>query len=247
MKKTKLIIILTFVSLLLNAQKNPVVSITKLTDNNGKLKVDYSILYTNPEQIFDIELHVSHLNETPIIVKTTTGDIGEKIVGGTGKQIIWDYEKDGIFLDENVNVQLTADVSIDANYHSTAKLLLISTFLPGKGVNMLNRTKPFAGWLILGYGFVGTSAGFYAMSSNTYSNYTNATSVSDRGKYYSKYQTQLIISGVSALGAIGVWGINYFRIFSTKKMMRNMYSNWQLLPNYDYFTNTNFLTLSYKF
>ncbi|MBN2662939.1 MAG: hypothetical protein JXR68_04755 [Bacteroidales bacterium] len=250
MKTLQLFITMLFVSILSFAQGNPQISITKLTDDEGKLYVDYSILYTTPEQSFDITLDVKLNNGTPIQVSSTSGDVGTNIKGGTNKQIIWAYEQDKIYLDENISVQIISDLKVDANYYSTSKLILASTILPGRGVTMLNRSYSFIGWTIAGYGLVGASVGTYLWSKATYLNYTNATLETEKKLFYSKYQTQTIISGVSALSAIGIWGINYFRIFSTKNKMKLLTQtslNWQIVPNFEYLSNTNMLTITYKF
>jgi len=246
MKKIHFLILFTFASIIALGQT---ISITKLAEDNGKIIVTYTILYSTPEQLFDINLIVTQFNGAPIQVITTSGDIGTNVKGGTGKQIVWNYEQDGVFLNENVNVQISANASVDANYHSMAKLLFASTILPGKGVSILNHSNSYIGWSILGYGLIGASGGGYLLSQNTYSKYNSALTISERDNYYSNYQAQLLFSGISAASAIGVWSINYFKLFSTKSRIKhaNNTAYWQISPKYDNKTYSNMFALSYRF
>lgn len=250
MKKIALSIILTLVSIIIFAQENPKISITKLTNQDGKIYVDYSILYSAPEQLFEIILDVKTSNGTPIQTLTTSGDIGTNIKGGSNKQIIWDYEQDGVFLNEDVSVQIISNLKVDPNYYSTSKLIFASTLLPGKGVTMLDRSKSYLTWTIAGYGLAGASVGSYFLSKSSYTDFSNATLQTERDFYYSKYQIQTLISGISALSAVGIWGVNYFRLFATKNRIKYLSQttvNWQITPTFEYLSRTNMITFFYKF
>jgi len=153
-------------------------------------------------------------------------------------------------LDETIKIQLSADKVVNTNYYSTPKLILASTLLPGKGVNMLDRSKNYIGWTGIGYGLIGVSVLYSLSSSKVYNNYTTAITSTDRDTYFNKYKTQKTIAGVFAFSALGIWGINYARIFLTKNSIlkkQNSLSNWNLYPSYNPFSNSNMLTISFKF
>lgn len=250
MKTLQFLTLLLLISTSCLAQANPKITIIKLTNEDGKIYIDYSILYSSPEQLFEITLDVRTSNGTPIQTLTTSGDIGTNIKGGLNKQIIWDYEQDGVFLNEDVSVQIISNLKVDPNYYSTTKLIFASTLLPGKGVTMLDRSKSYLTWTIAGYGLVGSSVGSYFLSKSSYTDFSNATLQTERDFYYSKYQKQTLISGISALSAVGIWGVNYFRLFATKNRIKYLSQttvNWQITPTFEYLSRTNMITFFYTF
>lgn len=250
MKKITLLLVCALLASFSYGQKSPQITITKLSEEAGKIYINYEINQSFPEENFDVKIIVTHSNGQAIAAHTLDGDIGENIKGGKNKQIVWSYEHDGIYLDETINIKLSADKVVDINYYSMPKLILASTLMPGKGVNMLDRSKNYYGWTGLAYGLVGVSVLYSLSSLSTYNNYTAAITATDRDTYYNKYKTKTTVAGVAAISALGVWGWNYVRIFLTKNSIiknQNSLSSWFLYPSYNTFTNSNMLTLNFKF
>lgn len=250
MKRITFLFVLAFIANFSYGQKQAQITIINLYEDAGKIYINYDIDQSMPEESFDVKIIATHSNGQAIAAHTLGGDIGENIKGGKNKQVVWSYEQDGIYLDETINIQLFADKVVDVNYYSTPKLLIASTILPGKGVNMLDRSKSYLGWTGLAYGLVGVSVLYSLSSLSTYNNYTAAITATDRDTYYNKYKTKTTVAGVAAISALGVWGWNYVRIFLTKNSIiknQNSLSSWFLYPSYNTFTNSKMLTLSFKF
>ncbi len=250
MRKITLLLVFALLAVFSYGQKQAQITITKLSEEAGKIYINYDISQSMPEESFDVKVIATHTNGTPITATTLSGDIGENIQGGENKQIVWSYEQDSIYLDETINIQLSANKIINTNYYSTPKLLIASTILPGKGVYMLDKTQNYLNWTYAGYGLIGTFALFRGISSIYYNKYTKAQILDDRNKFYTICKINSTIAGAAAISAIVVWGWNYARIFITKNSImkkQNSLSNWQLYPSYNTFTNSNMLTLSFKF
>ncbi len=245
----KVILIVAYLIIYINvySQTSAKIFINKLTKDNGKLTVSYSILYSSPQEIFNISMIAKHKNGAPIIAKTFTGDM-QNVKGGANKQFVWDFQSDGLFLDEEIDIQLKANPSIDYTYYSTPKLLLASTLMPGKGVTMLDKNKGHFMWTFSGYALAAGSVGLYFLSEHTFNSYQNSITLSERQYLFSQYKMQYYASGIAGLGAIAVWGINYVRVFTTKSMLKNtQFSYFNFYPQYDYRTNSSLMTFNYRF
>ena len=75
---------------------------------NDSLIIKYDIVDANPNERFDIRLEITDDTGAKINAVTLTGDIGDTIMGGINKQIIWDLSTDSIFLNTSINVELIA-------------------------------------------------------------------------------------------------------------------------------------------
>jgi len=81
----------------------------QLTLNNDSLIIEYNILGTNQNEMFNVSLEISDNTGAKINAVTLTGDIGDSIKGGINKQIIWNLSADNIFLSANINVEIIAE------------------------------------------------------------------------------------------------------------------------------------------
>ncbi|UCH15012.1 MAG: hypothetical protein JSV22_03360 [Bacteroidales bacterium] len=80
----------------------------QLTLVNDSLIINYHILDANPNERFDIRLEITDATGAKINAVTLAGDIGDTIMGGVNKQIIWNLAADSIFLNTAINVELVA-------------------------------------------------------------------------------------------------------------------------------------------
>ncbi len=117
--RTKLIILIFLKLILLNillcvvffdctGQVRAKISQPQLTLINDSLIIDYNIVDAGPNDMFNIKLEITDDAGAKINATTLTGDIGDTIMGGINKQIIWDLSADSIFLNTSINVELIA-------------------------------------------------------------------------------------------------------------------------------------------
>ncbi len=100
----------------LNAQSTVKVSKPVLSMNGNKVQISYDLLNSAKEDIYTIRIEVTDSKGQSIDARSLSGDIGDNIMGGGNKKILWDIEADSIFLDDEIFVQvyaLPAPVPVD--------------------------------------------------------------------------------------------------------------------------------------
>lgn len=190
------------------------ITLLKLEIIGNQLHITFNIDSKNPSDKFRITVEINKQNGELVHPKSITGELGENIISGNNKEIIWDLEKDSIYLDEEISVELLGEKLsvelIDAKLgesYSRSSLILMSTALPGLGQTKLTG-KP---WWIGGLAAYGTLAGgfiFYKMSRDDYDLYLDAKTTSTRDEYFDKSTKESVISNVFFVTATSIWVAN---------------------------------------
>jgi hypothetical protein len=234
----------------INAQKHQVEN-TIIENVNRKLEVKYDLIKTKPGQLFKITLQITKSNGNMITAKSLTGDIGEKIVGGANKKITWDYIADGILLNDEISIEVFADL-INPEYH-LGKSLMLSAIWPGLGMSSVESKKPY--WLlgVATYGCLGASYYYNKKANDSYNLYLNNTDETLNKELLKKSQDQNKLSKNLAYTAIGIWGVNLIwtaiRIKSKSSKKLSLLTKHDMLfySQYDPFTRTKGFALRMKF
>jgi len=103
----------------------------KLEFIGSQLHITYDIDNKNSKGKFNIRIEIHKQNGDPITPISITGDIGDNIKSGYNKRITWDLEKDTVYLDENISVEIIGKKHIES--FSKSSLILMSTAVPGLG------------------------------------------------------------------------------------------------------------------
>ncbi|NJO90422.1 MAG: hypothetical protein HC831_16810 [Chloroflexia bacterium] len=187
-----------------------------------------------------------------IRARTVDGDINRKIVGGQGYKIVWDLVADSIFINEDVDIQINADITVDLSCFKYSTLMLSSTVLPGTGLKKITQKKSYLFLGLLGYSGIGASIYFYVQGQKAYSDYENESNPITRQEHYdlaNKNNNNATIAGISSAG---IWLINY--IWLTTKWNRMKKENASLLNNklkiygnYSPVLKKPMFTISYQF
>jgi hypothetical protein len=182
------------------------ISQPKLEVVGKQLHISYDIVDKNPTDQFYVWVEMSKKSGEPILSKSLTGDIGEKITAGSNKLIIWDPEKDSIFLDEEIFVEVKAEMYTRAFNKGSA--MLLSALLPGLGQTKIKNGKPF--WLIgvAAYGAVAGGIITHKSYLKTYDSYTGEIDPKLRANLYSKAQKQSNISSAMIISGAAIWVAN---------------------------------------
>ncbi len=240
----------------LNAQKIKVVTLS-IQDIDNKLVINYDFVKSKEKQHFKVTLQITSSSGNPITIKSLSGDIGEDIPGGPDKQIIWDYNADGIVLQDKINIEIFADLIIDESEPvksiSGGKAILLSTIVPGLGLSGLDKGKPY--WLmgIAAYGTLGYSYILNKKANENYDSYLANTDKDINDELLSDSQSQNKLSKTMACTAAGIWGINM--IWTAIKAKNRNKKNIGLLSNpnfnlysvYEPFTKTSGLGIKLTF
>jgi len=140
--------------------------ITKLKEIGQKLVITYDIENYNDEDLFNVFVELTTSDGKVISPQNVEGDINKNLIGGINYKIIWDLAADSIYLDENVEIQLGADITVDIAHFKYSSLMLSSTLLPGLGLKKIERKKSYLIMSALGYVGLGVSTYFYTQSKN---------------------------------------------------------------------------------
>ncbi len=200
-----ILILLQLVGISVLAQKSKISNTTvEIADN--KMVVKYDLLGSKATKHYKILFEITNSTGLIIPTKNVSGDVGNNITGGPNKQIVWDYNADGIVYQDDINIQLSA-VFIYEDV-KTSKALMLSTLCPGLGISAMEKGKPY--WLLglVSYGCLGYS---YILNKKGYDNYTAYLNNSEdnlNDKLLKDSQDQKQISKTLGYAAAGVWGIN---------------------------------------
>lgn len=218
-----------------------------------KLEISYEFVSSKKKHRFDVWLEITTVSGKKINARALAGDIGDNLPGGKDKKIIWDYNADGIVLNEEINVKVKAIVSTVVGAVNTGKVILQSIALPGWGLSTIDPDKPY--WLlgVAGYAALGSSLYLRSSYKSNYDSYLNATDSDESKDFYDKSQSQKSLSGVFAYSAIGIWsfGIIWTAIKASKKnstlSARSNNQKFYFFSSYDPRYKASSFTVRYKF
>jgi hypothetical protein len=177
----------------------------KLEFYGNQLHITYNIDSKNLSDKFRITVEINRQNGEPVQPKSITGEIGGNIKSGNNKRIIWDLEKDAIYLDEDISVELKCEKL--SKPVSKGSLILMSTVLPGLGQTKMSG-KP---WWLVGVASYGALAGgfiFHKSYLNTYDSYKDEKDPFVRADLQDQAQKKLNISNTLFVTAASLWVAN---------------------------------------
>lgn len=226
---------------------------TNLSIIDKKLEISYEYAKSKKKHRFDVWVEITSSLGKKIIARALTGDIGDNLAGGKDKKIIWDYNADGIVLNEEVNIVVKAIVSTVVGAVNTGKMLFQSGIMPGWGISSIKSDKPY--WLlgIAGYAALGSSLYLNSSYKSTYDSYIDSNNETERADLLSKSRSQQSLSKVFAFSAIGIWctGIVWTAIKANKNNSTlSVFNKNQKIQFYSFYKpglNAKGFTLKYAF
>ena len=226
-----------------------------------KLIIKYDILNSKPGEIFNVTLFVTDSRGATLNSKTITGDIGNNISGGTGKQIVWDYISDNVKDEVEISIKIIIkkiekrpvnDGITSSGSPAKGGLILQSIALPGLGLSKLKENKPY--WImgIAGYGLIGSSIAFKLASNKNYDNFMNTSDPGKEVDYYNNFKKQKSISKGCIIGAAAIWVTDLVFIFRASSKPKettrlDQRKKISFIADYDFTTNLPLIKLKYVF
>jgi hypothetical protein len=214
MKTQKLILILPilFIPFISNSQGFQITP-PKLEFDGKQLQIGYDVVDKNQTDLFYVWVEIEKKNGESIPVKALSGDVGDKIKGGNEKKITWIPEKDNVFLDEEVLVEVKAEKYIKS--FNKASMMLLSTAVPGLGQTKISKGKPW--WLTSVAAYGALAGGFIVHSSyvKTYDSYRTEEDPLKRSDLHTKAQSQLNTSSALIISGAALWAANIFWVALT--------------------------------
>jgi hypothetical protein len=213
MKPQRLFLILPFLFLpFLSSSQGFQISPPKLEFDGNQLMIFYDVVTNNQADQFYVWIEMEKKNGEPIRMKTLSGDVGD-IKAGKNKMITWVPNKDSVFLDEEVSVEVKAEKYIKSFNKGSA--MLMSTAIPGLGQTKISKGKPW--WLtgVVVYGALGGGFIVYQNSIKTYDSYRIEEDPSKRVELRNQAQEQMNVSGVLIASGAALWVANIFWVAVT--------------------------------
>lgn len=181
------------------------------------IHINYDILNSTSSQEFRVDLVIEDAQGNKLNANTLTGDVGDRVRGGSGKRIIWDYRKDYGSLDGDIFVKVNvkalnppeprapaSPAVAQEEQFSRAGLILQSAAFPGLG---LTRYKGGPHWVkgVLAYGSLAGSIYLNRKAVNTYAGIIRESDLEQKTQLYNDAIRQDNISEVLAYAAIAIW------------------------------------------
>jgi len=246
-----LTVALMFTGQQLKAQKVKIET-TNLEILNNKLLIDYQFVKSKSTHHYSVWVEITKSTGEKINANALSGDIGDNITGGENKQIVWDYNKDGIILNDEINVEVFANITVLGP--GMGKAMLLSAVLPGLGLTAIDKGKPY--WLmgVAAYGLLGGSIYLNNQAVQQYNDYLNESEDAMLSQdLLSRAQGSDQLSKTLGYSALGVWlGSMVWTVLRAKSdskatMGFNKKQKLLFYGGIDPYTKTKGFTLKYRF
>ncbi|MBK7132756.1 MAG: hypothetical protein IPH69_08030 [Bacteroidales bacterium] len=171
------------------------------------MQITYDFVNKSASDEFYVWVEMEKKNGQPLRVKALSGDIG-KTKSGKDKKITWIPDKDSIFLDEEVLVEVKAEKYIKS--FNKGSMMLLSTVVPGLGQSKISKGKPY--WLA-GVAAYGALAGGLVVNQSyvkSYDLYRTEEDPTKRRDLLDQAQSQKNLSGVLIVSGAAIWAANLF-------------------------------------
>ncbi len=203
------------------AQSNARIDKIDFYQDGSNLVITYNIVKAKAGETFNIWVKITGASGNEIIPSAVSGDVGNGVLGGSDKRVIWDMQTDNAFINEEISVEIfarsegikqaegTKEKEVvpksERSGISVPAAMGLSVLLPGLGNRVVKGTG--AQWLlgVVGYGCVAGTILMNNASYNTYQDYLDETKPADRDDLYNTAKTQKTVSSVFLGAAIVIW------------------------------------------
>jgi hypothetical protein len=205
----KVYIFITFI-LLLNSEsfsQGYIITTPRLNFNGNQLMISYDILSKKHSDQFYIWVEMQKKSGDTMNVTALTGDIGKKINAGGNKLITWIPEKDSIFLNEEIVVEVKAE-KYERSFDKSS-MIFMSMALPGLGQTKMTNGKPW--WLagVAAYGSIAGGLFVYEKAQKTFDSYNSEKQDPvARAKLYDDYNKQINLCNAFIITGAAIWAAN---------------------------------------
>jgi hypothetical protein len=196
------ILTLLFISLLSSSQ-GFMISSPKVEFKDKQMQISYDIINKNQQDLFYVWVEMTKKNGEQIAGTSFSGDVGEKIQTGTNKMIIWEPEKDAIFLNEEIFVEVKAEKYVKS--FNKGSVMLLSVVVPGLGQTIIRKGNP---WWLTGVAAYGVLAGGIVTNKSyikSYDSYLIEGDLIKRAAFYNQSQKQMNLSNVLIISGAVLW------------------------------------------
>jgi hypothetical protein len=218
MKRSFFLITAVAIFLNVSAQTGIKISTPEVSYLNGILSIKYDIAGCGSNDFVNVRLVILDSKGDTLRPTYISGDLGSRVSCGFGKKIEWNMQRDGVLIDEEIEVLVTGrpvvqetpvySMPVTEKGLTRGNVILSSVFVPGLGQAKATGKKGALVMSGLFYGLAGTSAFFYAQKVKYYNDYQSATGTL-RDQLFEKSEKNFNNSRYALLGAAGIWAVNF--------------------------------------
>lgn len=217
MRKSLISIILLLCTFIAEGQNPIKISKPDVTYLDGILTVRYDIAGCGSGEFVDIRLVVLNSRGDTLRPTFITGDLGSRVNCGFGKKIEWNMKRDGVLIDEDIDVLVTgkplvpdlpSNIQPVAKQLSRGNVILSSVFVPGLGQKKASGKGSHLIFSGLVYGALGTSVLYNLKSNKYYSDYQDASGTA-RDELFAKSENAFNMSQYMLYAGAGAWVVNF--------------------------------------
>jgi len=188
------------------AQHKPEIQNIQFYPRNDTIVITFDFLNSKKKELFDVSIQINTTSGKLIRPRSISGDVGDEVTGGKGKTVYWDLNRDQVFINEKISVDIEAiPLGIPERFVSRGRALWMSALVPGLGISKLNKGGPYWIMAIATYGAAVGSAVFYYLADDNYHKYLESLEIDERNALHSKVESQNNISDVLMYTAGVVW------------------------------------------
>lgn len=222
-----------FLNVEVKAQSKAQVENVNFFIEGENLVITYDLVKASASETFEVKVNITTTSGKKISAFSLEGDIGQGVVGGKYKRITWDLKKDNVYLDDEIQVEVTALAMAVNSGVNIGGALLRSAIFPGWGNSYVKGGGQY--WLIgvVAYGTVGGSVYFNNQAYNAYEDYKNATSTAERDQFFDDAESNKNMQTTLAVTAGAIWAIDLiWTAIQAKNQSKNSIQNKVSLGTY---------------
>ncbi|OQX75225.1 MAG: hypothetical protein B6D64_12050 [Bacteroidetes bacterium 4484_276] len=181
------------------------------------LVINYDIDKSKTGESFNVTMNILTTAGKKISAFALTGDIGPGVYGGKGKRIVWDLNKDNVYIDDEISVEVFIEPEMADEPSKPAKTvravsvggaLLRSAIFPGWGNRYVKGGGAY--WLmgLVGYGAVGGSVYMNNQTEQAYQDYKESVDVTERDQLFKDAEEYQKNQEYLMYAAAGIWAID---------------------------------------
>lgn len=224
---------------------------TNLEINEGRLIISYDLINAKPNERFNVWIEVKKSSGQEIRAKHISGQVGNNIVGGRGLNIVWNFESEGLNIEDEISVQVMAELET-IHYLKIEKILLKSVVFPGWGLYDIDKLNPYLLIGAAGYGTLATALIYNSKSNNKYEEYKDSNEQQERADLYDEFTRQYSFTKVFGITTAAIWildvgwaAIKY--VNKTSKLDAGLNPRIHIGYDYDAYGQVPLLSLRYNF
>lgn len=225
---------------------------TNLETDRGRLIITYDLINTRPDERFNVWIDISRSSGQEVKARQISGHVGNNIVGGKGLNIVWDYEGEGMDMNEEINIQVMAELVTVHNLR-IERVLIKSAVFPGWGLYDIDKVSPYLLIGVAGYGTLAVTLIYNGKSNTIYQEYLDANDDEVEARnLWDDYSKKVNVTNIMGITTAAIWvldlGWSALKYVSkTSKLNAGLDRNIHIGYDYDAYGQVPMLSIKYNF